>query len=480
MKLKKILACVMCSFAIVSLPRTDVYAMKSRSHKLLSDANVVSSGVQLLQFCVNGIKYIIDLSGKIYCIYSHNEEIDNYTRELKAYGGYRPAEEIVKKINDIVSGKSQIKIYGQIRAKEQCFNALAGCLERIFGDYSSSEKRGNIVYMIGSSGTGKTTMARAIADAFLSYSGRTCCFIECSQINRQEELGTQLFRTVNKVINLRAPKERLEYFKSIFGEKRQESMVGGYDARVAAPILEHLLKWDGKVIVIIDEYDKMKIICRPPGFGEEVEDDKTADEILKSIASNGYYMMGPEKIDCSKALFIITTNETKEQLEENFGQNGVTGGGAQRLNIIEFEKLDVECSKSIVKKMVAEISLRLTSSNGMYRLKNVKFSDETIQNMASYITSNSIKQGRAKDDLSDKIYGLCVTNLQEYKNRSVEIVYTPSVEPEELGNFTGRILEEPKFAHHSPFKDLVDYSEMDRSFIDYSELDTSFVDYSEN
>ena len=71
---------------------------------------------------------------------------------------------IVSKIKDIVSGKSQIKIYGQIKAKEQCFNALAGYLERIHGDYPSSEKRGNIVYMIGSSETGKTT-----TKLFISY-----------------------------------------------------------------------------------------------------------------------------------------------------------------------------------------------------------------------------------------------------------------------------------------------------------------------
>lgn len=473
MKLKKLLACVVCSFSLLSVNCNCTHA--------IDPSTVIVIGTQCLSLLGGGVKFLLDTSGKICCVSSHNKAVDNYIAEVKKYGGYRPAEEIVKKTRDIVSGKSQIKIYGQTRAKEQCFNALAGCLERILGDYPTSEKRGNIVYMIGSSGTGKTTMARAISDAFLNHSERTCCFIECSQINRQEELGTQLFRTVNKVINLRAPKERLGYFKSIFGgEKQQESMVGSYDARVAAPILEHLLKWDGKAIIIIDEYDKMKRICRQSGFGEEVEDDKTADEILKSIASNGYYMMGSEKIDCSKTLFIITTNETREQLEENFGQNGVTGGGAQRLNIIEFERLDAECSKNIVKKMISEISLRLTSKNGIYKLKNVKFSDETIENMANYITNNNVKQGRAKNDLSDKIYGLCVTNLQEYKNRSIEIVYAPGTNPEELGNFTGNILEEPRFADHSSSRSLVDYSEMDRSFIDYSEIDTSFVDYSEN
>ena len=44
-------------------------------------------------------------------------------------------------------------------------------------------------------------------------------------------------------------------------------------------------------------------------------DDKSGDEILKSISSNGDYTVGTEEVDCSKALFIVTSNETREQLE---------------------------------------------------------------------------------------------------------------------------------------------------------------------
>lgn len=473
MKLKKFLTCITCSLVLITSNCNHTHAIDPTTILLL--------GSQVASVIGSGIKFFLDISGKICCVSSYNEDIEKYIAEKEKYGGYRDAEEIVSKIKDIVSGKSQIKIYGQIKAKEQCFNALAGCLERIHGDYPSSEKRGNIVYMIGSSGTGKTTMARAISDAFLKHSDHTCCFIECSNINKIEELGTQLFRTVNKVMNLRASKEKLGYLESILLKKQpQENIVGGYDARVASRMLEHLLKWDGKAVVIIDEYDKMKKICRQHSFGEEVEDDKTADEILKSIASNGYYMMGTEKIDCSKTLFLITTNESREQLEKNFGQNGITGGGAQRLNIIEFEKLDKECSKNIVKKMIKEIRFRLTDKENMHNLKNVIFSDETIENMANYITNNDIKQGRSKYDLSDMIYGLCVVHLQEYKNKSVEIVYVPSEKKDEIGRFEGKILKEPRFADHSPSKGLVDYSSINQNFIDYSEVNTNFVDYSEN
>lgn len=472
MKLKKFLTCGICSVAVLLSSCNCTYAVDR-------DTAIVV-GAQFLNVVGSGVKFLLDTGGKICCVSSHNKAIDEYMEEIKKYGGYRDPEEIVDRIKDIISDKSQIRVYGQYKAKKQCFNSLSGCLERIFGDYTLSEKRGNIVYMIGSSGTGKTTMARAISDAFLNHDDHTCCFVECSQINRQEELGTQLFRTVSKMVNLRAPKEKSSYLQSFLGEKVQECCVtGGYDVRVASPILEHLLKWEGKAVVIIDEYDKMKRICRPSGFGEEVEDDKTADEILKSIASNGYYMLGSEKIDCSKVLFIVTTNESREELEENFGQNGVVGGGAQRLNIVEFEKLDTECCRNIVKKMISEISLRLTNKKAMYKIKDVKFSDETIEAMANYISNNDFKQGRAKDDLSDKLYGLCVTNLQEYKDRSVEIVYTPSEEIQQIGEFTGKILEESKFADHSSTRSLVDYSELSQNFVDYSEVDISFVDYSE-
>lgn len=473
MRLKKFLIYGICSFAMLFSGCNYTYAMERYTEIVV--------GAQFLNIVGGGVKFLLDTGGKIFGVSSHNKAVDDYIKEIKKYGGYREAEEIVKKIKDIISGKSQIIVYGQSKAKEQCFNCLSGCLERIFGDYPSSEKRGNIVYMIGDSGTGKTTMARAISDAFLNHSDYTCCFIECSQINRQEELGTQLFRTVNKIVNLRVQKEKLGYLKSILGEASQECcMPGSYDARVASPILEHLLKWERKAVIIIDEYDKMKKICRPSGFGEEVEDDKTADEILKSIASNGYYMVGSEKIDCSKVLFIVTTNESREELEENFGQNGTIGGGAQRLNIIEFEKLDTECCRNIVKKMINEINLRLTDKKSIYKIKNVKFSDRTIEDMANYISNNDFKQGRAKYDLFDKIYGLCVTNLQEYKDRSVEIVYTSGEETGKIGNFAGKILEEPKFADHSSTISVVDYSELSQNFVDYSEVDTSFVDYSEN
>ena len=471
MKLKKILACIICFLGIFTS------STFSRTNAI-DPASIILSGINIAGNAVSVINFLIDKAGKVYVVASNNKAVDEYMAEVKKYGGYKSVEEIVQNVKAVISGESPIKVYGQSIAKRQCFDSLAGCLERISGTYKASERRGNIVYMIGSSGTGKTTMARAIANAFLNHDEHTCCFIECSQINRQEELGTQLFRTVNKIMNIKASKEKIGFFKTIFGEKVQDNTLGGFDAKVAAPILEHILKWDGKAVIIIDEYKKKKKICRQPGFGEASDDDKTADEILKSIASNGYYMVGSEKIDCSKALFIITTNESREDLEENFGQNGIIGGGVQRLNIIEFQKLDKECSKNIISNMIKEIKLRLTDKSGVYKIESVKFPEETLECMADYITNNETKQGRAKDDLWDKIFGVCLDNLQNFKYQSIEIEYKKYENVHEIGDFSVKIVDKQTRQPISTSTNTIDYSDIDHSYIDYSDLDTSFVDYS--
>lgn len=92
-------------------------------------------------------------------------------------------------------------------------------------------------------------------------------------------------------------------------------------------------------------------------------------------------------------------NESRENLERNFGQYGVEGGGAQRLNIIEFGRLDGDCSKRIIDTMVEKVKKLLTNRSGDFKLKSVNFSDQTLANMAQYIKDSEAKQGRAKDDL---------------------------------------------------------------------------------
>ncbi len=201
------------------------------------------------------VRWVIDGGGKIRKVCAHNLAIEEYKKEVQTYGGYRDLREIVGRLEDIIEGKSPIKIYGQLRAKQQCFEALSGSLARIMGTQPYFEKRGNVVYIIGASGTGKTTMSRAIADAFLKSSSHACYFVECSQINRSVPLGEQLFRTVNQIVNLRDKKEKIGWDGAIFDDMQENLQ---YPAQLAAPILEHLFKWNGEVVIVIDEYEKMK------------------------------------------------------------------------------------------------------------------------------------------------------------------------------------------------------------------------------
>ena len=420
------------------------------------------------------VRWVIDGGGKIRKVCAHNSAIEEYKKEVQTYGGYRDLREIVERLEDIIAGKSPIKIYGQLRAKQQCFEALSGSLARIMGTQPHFERRGNVVYIIGASGTGKTTMSRAIANAFLRSSGHACYFVECSQINRDCPLGEQLFRTVNQIVNLRDKKEKIGWAGAVFDDIQGNLQ---YPAQVAAPILEHLFKWNGEVVIVIDEYEKMKKMCKS-AFSDE--DDKSADEILKSIVSNGYYMAGTEKVDCTKALFIVTTNETREKLESDFGQDGLEGGGAQRLNIIEFEKLDKECSRSIIDKMVADIKRELTGRNSIYRLKDVHFSEETLSLMAGYIVNNQTKQARAKEDLWDKIFALILRDLKSLENKTVEIIYSAGESIGEVGSFSKRIITSSSMKREEiplPSSKIQDFSET--VIRDYSESYGEILDYAQ-
>lgn len=467
MNFKKILVCILCFFMTISAGLTPVEAV--------DPATVLIVG-ELLQLVPQGIAFILDKSGKIHAVVSHNDEVKKYIAEKAAYGGLRTLADMRSMLIDVVNGVSPIPVYGQDLAKQQCFDAVSGCIGRI--KTMGLEKRGNIIYMIGPSGTGKTTMARAIANAFLKNSDRTCCFVECSQIAKDKELGTQLFKTVTRPANLCPQKKAIGFWEGLGLVMDKGSLsdpmssMGTYEITVAAPILNHILTWDGNVVVIIDEFDKMKRLCSTQSYDGELVEDKSADEILKSISSNGFYMIGDTKVDCSNVLFIVTTNESREDLERNFGQGGVVGGGAQRLNIIEFGKLDDGCSKRIIDQMAARVQRTLTDRSGDFKLKSVKFSDQTLANMAQYIRDSDVKQGRAKDDLWDAIFGLCVRHLDELQYNDIELIFDSEHSFHYAITASGQASAKPGDTVH-----WMDFSGATTAMHDFS-AETQFGDYS--
>lgn len=393
---------------------------------------IAGAGVSLTEFVISLIK-----DGVI--IKNNYDEAQKIKQEIEKYKGLRSRQEATRLIIDVVNGISPIKIYGQDRAKRQCKAALSGCLENIYGN--PSEIRGNVVYMIGPSGVGKTTMVKALANAFLKHSEKSCLFLDSNSINNEQTLGEQLFKTTTKSVNLKKDKN----FRNLWGTLDiKENGEGSYDIRVASRILQHIFNYCD-CIVIIDEYDKMKQACRPADALEDYE-DRTADEIIKSISDRGEYDVGNNKIDCRKTLFFITSNETKEELYSNFGYNGSTGGGVQRINVIEFDKLNLDCCKRIIDDVIKKVKQNLMNPKGDFKINKVVFSDETLQNMAGYIYGDEVKQARAKFDLEQNIYALFNFELCENVNKSFEVIYTPSEIEGEIGTFEKKELKVPNFS----------------------------------
>ena len=442
------------------------------------DIKVISAGIICAGTVITGVKYVFDGARKLCKVYSDCQNISDYNKEIEKYKGYRSKQEATKRIRDISEGKSLLKIYGQDIAKSQCLDALAGCIENIYSEIAGtrrpSDKRGNVIYMIGRSGVGKTTMAKSIADALLNYSDKTCFFIDSGQINREQPLGEQIFKLTNEVVNLKNIKTIINYLSNAIQGKERADSKETYDAKVASALLEHLLKWS-ETVVIIDEFEKMKAICTPPDSIPEYQ-DKSADEIIKSIAANGYYMIGTEKVDCSKTLFIITTNETREQLNENFGQGGDIGGGVQRLNIIEFSDLSMDCCRKIINDMVDGIRKTLTNPNNDYKIKDVEFPEETLNEMATFIFNDKVNQARAKNFLENKIYRLFLYNMAENEGKSFVINYVPS-QNNEIGNFLANVMESPNQSILQQQR-IIDFTSTADGYNDYSGMDNYFVDYS--
>lgn len=358
--------------------------------------------------------------------------------KISKYMGFRTPQETINKLEKIVNNESDIKIHGQQKAKKQAFNALSGVVARIDninrGNKDIKEVRGNIVYLIGPSGTGKTKLCYAIADAFLKHPEKTCIFCHSESITNESELGSQLFKTITT--------------KDI-GKKRSKNIFTNSDGLVPkdeeSPMLKGLLQWY-QTVVIIDEYDKMKLKSAKPGSVINVAgvsvptgqagasgEDKSADEILRSIASTGKYTFMNKEVDCSRVLFLITTNETKEELEKNFGIGGATGGGFQRLNVVEFENLSFESCQGVVNDMIDEVFNVLVNNQGPFKLGSITIDAKSMDLMAKYIFNDKIMQGRAKFKLEDKIYSLFSEGIGKECGKDIKLEFKYS---EENGEFS--------------------------------------------
>lgn len=418
MKSKRILPCVLAASLLISPPMKNQVAASASSVLVTALGAGIASIAPVIFY-------------NLICSFENKQREIAEVAEMQRVGGLRKPQEIIKKLSGIVRNKSKIKIYGQEKAKKQAYSVLCSIVARLDnmarGRVDKKDFRGNIVYLIGPSGTGKTTMAYAIAYAFLKHSEKT--FLSCysESVSKGTDLGSQLFKTI--------------ITKNI-GQKRELSSAFEQNSLVPkeeeAPILKHILKWRDGGVILIDEFDKMKLLTKDSAT--EVKCDKSADEIMRSIASTGGYTFMGKWIDCSKILFLVTTNETRDELESNFGIGGIKGGGAQRLNIVEFEELSMDACRRIVDDIIRGVGDALVDATGLYQLASVNIDNDSVENMAQYIFDDKIMQGRAKYVLENKIYSLFSDTIGEDCEKNIKLSCNYSSEDHEI-EFTKTIAE---------------------------------------
>lgn len=108
-----------------------------------------------------------------------------------------------------------------------------------------------------------------------------------------------------------------------------------------------------------------------------------------------------------------------------------------------------------------------TNRSGDFKLKSVTFLDQTLANMVQYIKDSEAKQGSAKDDLWDSIFGLCVRELDKLQYQSIELIFNQE------HSFEYRIIPNPKATKSM---EIVDFSDPCNAIYDFSE--EFLVDYS--
>lgn len=426
MKLKRILSCVLATGLLFSAP-TKVNQVSASAMGRIAVA-FFTSFAAILPTILYQVVYLLEIR--------QTESVD--MREREQYGGFRNPQEIINKLDEIVHNKSEIKIYGQEKAKKQAHNALCSIIARLHNIARSRvnrrDLRGNIIYLIGPSGTGKTTLCHAIADAFLKCPNKSSLVCQSESISSGTDLGSQLFKTI---------------ITKDIGQRRQWSAFFNHNGLIPkeeeSPALKHILKWHEGVI-IIDEFDKMKLLTKNNKDSistTEVHCDKSADEILRSIASTGGYTFMNKWIDCSNILFLVTTNETREELQTNFGIGGVKGGGAQRLNIVEFEELSMDACRLIVKDIIQNVGDALVDNTGLYRLYGVNIDNESAENMARYIFDDKVMQGRAKCAIENEIYSLFSSTIGKDSDKNIKLSCDYSSETHEI-KFTKTVINDRK------------------------------------
>ena len=337
----------------------------------------------------------------------------------KGYQAKREAGKVEKPVDPVTSmhllDMHLASVKGQEKAKKAIRQAVLNIVDKNsqFALRKNSKRAGagaTVIYMIGPSGVGKTMIAD-ICRVVLAGSGATPLVIEASDIDRRSRMS---------------PVEQL------FGMRTKRTQNGG-ETYEYSPIIQRL-KAVPNTVVIINEYDKVH--------------SPDLDEKLRTIMDQGYINVNGEKIDCSAATFIITSNESsasanKGNLEIALDDDG-TGSRTfishdksflNRVKLIELENLSAKEYKEIAMRPFAELAARYHHQYGI----DLAFGD-TLDSLAQKV--EELNRGARPifnyvESLNDKLLNEVVLN--NLNNTSKRIKLTVSFDKKQDEFF----LEEP-------------------------------------
>ena len=294
-------------------------------------------------------------------------------------------------------------VKGQEKAKQQIRSMVLNIVDKNaqFMAVNNSKKAGpgaNVIYMVGPSGVGKSFSADIIRKVLSGFNAEPFV-IEASDIDKQSKSSA---------------------VEQLFGMKIRR--VSNSEVYEYAPFIQRI-KAIPNTVVIINEYDKMH--------------SPELDEKLRTIMDQGYINVNGEKIDCSAATFIITSNESYGSV--NKGNNEFDdvddGTGSRtfinhdkaflnRIKLIEFDNLSAFDYKQIATVPFAQLAARYKVQYGINLDLNGTI--DTVAQRVEELNKGARPIFTYLESLNDKLLNEVV--LQKLNSGSRNIKYRVSFE----------------------------------------------------
>lgn len=295
-------------------------------------------------------------------------------------------------------------IKGQTCAKEKMRNIVLSIVDENrkrqgFGA-NTKENGARVIYMVGPTGVGKSYSAEILTKVLTGINSKPY-IVEASDIDTQSKSS---------------PVEQL------FGMRTKK--VSNNETYECSPLITQI-KSTPEMVVLINEYDKMH--------------SPELDEKLRTIMDHGYINVNGEKIDCSKTIFIVTSNEDYSSVNysgknDNFDSTE-DGTGSRtfvkhdpaflnRIKLVEFENLSKEDYEEI-----AYVPFRsLVDSFKLNYDLDLDLKD-TIKQVAEKIEKIN-KGARRVKEFADRLNNKILSELilkgikgEQYKNKKYKVSY---------------------------------------------------------